>query len=175
MNAGSGESGGGTMLGSRVGLADLVEAARDRLLAPGDYERWMIIRFYRWLPGCSSVWDAEPKSASEIADDVLQLVHEDQFHWASKVSVLYPTEEAGPWEGEPAWHEFRDVVMLAERIDSFLCTLERGGPGAPLARDCRHHLDLLLVLADWCQDAGQPRAAAEARHLHSLACALSQR
>ncbi len=64
--------------------------------------------------------------------------------------------------------ELTTVALFAERIDYFLAALEREGTTRQLARDCRDDLDLLLVLADWCQDAGLPRAATEARHLHGL-------
>jgi hypothetical protein len=165
------------MLGNRVGLADLVESARDRLLGPGEYLVWMETRFYHWVPGTfNGLGQTTPKTPADIADEVVLLAREEQYGWARKVSVLHEgdTLEQWPWDPEPEWQEFHDAVVLAERIDGFLAVLERGGPGAPLARDCRHHLDLLLVLADWCQDAGQARAAAEARHLHALACALQR-
>lgn len=69
---------------------------------------------------------------------------------------------------KPPMQELTTVALFAERIDYFLAALEREGTTRQLARDCRDDLDLLLVLADWCQDAGLPRAATEARHLHGL-------
>jgi hypothetical protein len=70
------------------------------------------------------------------------------------------------------WKAFVEVREAAERIDYFLATLERGGAGAQLARDCRRDLDLLPVLSDWCVENDLPAAAAEARHLHGLALSL---
>jgi hypothetical protein len=70
--------------------------------------------------------------------------------------------------GEPSWEAFLEACELAERIDAFLATLEQGGPGGQVARECRDDLDLLPVLADWCDDNGLPLSAAEARHLHRL-------
>jgi hypothetical protein len=161
------------MLGG-FGLADLVEAARDRLLDPGDAKEWMDALFDYWSPAdIHGIMLPGRKTPSQIADEVVRRARENQFLWASKTCEAYAEATGVPlgW-GLPSWRDFHDAVVLAERIDSFLGTLEGGGPAAPLARDCRADLDLLLVLADWCQDAGQTRAAAEARHLHGLACAV---
>src|SRR5262249_33422176 len=62
----------------------------------------------------------------------------------------------------PVWERFGEAGRLAADLDTFLFVLERHTPA--LARDCRADLDLLGVLADWCEDAGLPRAAAEARY-----------
>ncbi len=71
----------------------------------------------------------------------------------------------------PEWGAFLYACETAERVDCFLACLERG-PGGPLARDCRRDLELLLVLADWCDENGRALAAAEARHLHGLVRSL---
>lgn len=68
----------------------------------------------------------------------------------------------------PDWVPFHDAVCLAERIDSFLVVMEADGPTRPLAHDCRGDLELLGVLADWCQDNDRAASASEARHLLSL-------
>jgi hypothetical protein len=67
------------------------------------------------------------------------------------------------------WSAFAWACELAERIDGRLAVLERGGPATTLARGCREDLDGLAVLADWCEDAGLPLTAAEARLLLGLA------
>jgi hypothetical protein len=66
------------------------------------------------------------------------------------------------------WEGFQEACELAERIDAFLATLEGGGPGRQVARECRSDLDLLPVLADWCIDNGLPDSATLARQLHQV-------
>jgi hypothetical protein len=152
------------MLGAGTSLVDLVEAARERALA----------RYHDYLDS----WLEEDELA--VTDKVCLLCLGGQFAWARNVAYphdLYIPEEvwrtlAGTEEC-PIWAGIYEVVDLAERIDSFLATLESDRLTAPLARDCRADLDLLLVLGDWCMDRDRPLAAAEARHLHALACALS--
>ena len=100
------------------------------------------------------------RSACKVFD--LDTLNAMPFYWLNRADG----------EVRPEWVEFGEALILAERIDSFLSVLGRGGPGAALARDCRENLDLLLVLADWCQDGGQVRAAAESTHLHELACSV---
>ena len=69
---------------------------------------------------------------------------------------------------KPPLQGLTEAVCLAERVDNFLATVEREGTTRQLARDCRDNLDLLTVLADWCEDASLPWTASEARHLHRL-------
>lgn len=142
------------MIGARLSLLGLVEAARDRALGDADF--------------------SDENIATLLAEEVCRLCLGGQFRWAWKVSSLSDThvpEEWRPYLGHlfanPQWVAFHEAVTLAERIDSFLATLERGAL-APLARDCRDDLALLLVLGDCCQDSGLPHAAAEARQLHAL-------
>lgn len=160
------------MIQTRRGLVSLVEAARDRALARRRIEDWHIDT-QGWDPALASVCR---QAAAAIAGEVCRLCLGGQFKWA--VNVAYPYDLFIPeelWEavsaldGCPAWQEFCDAVALAERLDSFLTVLERDPHTHPLARDCRHDLELLCVLADWCDDHGRPAAAAEARHLHGLA------
>jgi hypothetical protein len=154
------------MLGRRLSLAEFVACARDRVMA---------------LHGSAvSPWcDRAP--AEEVAEEAVRMARAGLFFYTSNISYpydLYVPE--GLWESLvdldecPAWMEFHEACLTAERIDSFLAVLERAGVTAQVARDCRDDLDLLLVLADWCVDSGLPRSAAEARHLHRLVCERHQ-
>jgi hypothetical protein len=59
-----------------------------------------------------------------------------------------------------------EVCDLVVRIDALLFSLEK--PARALALACRDDLDLLPILADWCDDNGLPASSAELRHLHGL-------
>jgi hypothetical protein len=93
-------------------------------------------------------------------------------YWAPIQQKYYPHQAYLDWsvcqKHFPAWDAFREVCELAWRIDCFLAALSRDKILAALARDCRHDLSLLLVLADWAEENGLPASAAEARHLHGL-------
>jgi hypothetical protein len=152
------------MLHRRLSLAEFVAAARDRALA---------------TPGLA--YFAEPDAAAEVGEEAVRMARAGLFSYTSNISFpydLYVPEDL--WGGlheldeSPAWIAFHEACLVAERIDFFLASLEREGVTAQVARDCRADLDLLLVLADCCTDSGLPRSAAEARHLHRLACALDQ-
>jgi len=70
---------------------------------------------------------------------------------------------------EPTWAAFGEACDLASRIDCLLATLESsGGVGGSLATSARSDLNGLLVMADWCEEHGQPATAAEARRLAGL-------
>lgn len=87
-------------------------------------------------------------------------VSPDRWHWRE---VFPPhTRECQPWLG------FYEVLCLADDIDSFLTAHEGDTAARPLARDCRADLDLLGVLADFCQDNARPRSADDARHLREV-------
>jgi hypothetical protein len=163
------------MRGGGKSLVDLVETARDRALTGKAIEHWHIEARQWGVRDANRAWSA----AGFVADEVCLLCLGGQFGWARNVAFpydLYVSEEL--WEDLaaldecPAWVAFSEVVEMAERIDALLAALESDRRTAPLARDCRDNVDLLLVLADWCQDNDRPRAAAEARHLHALACSL---
>lgn len=66
------------------------------------------------------------------------------------------------------WRDFADGCDLADRIDNFLAASRGGKTQTALVEACRHDLNLLLVLADWCDENKLPMTAAEARHLHRL-------
>jgi hypothetical protein len=165
------------MLGRDVGLVTFVERARDRALSRRHIQNWLIES-----NGFSPEWaDEVRQTARDIADKVICLCWEGKFRSAVDYAAGEHFEPVRvnelAWNAQylfevPSWLALPEAVRLAERIDSFLAVLERGDPGALLARDCRQELDLLCVLADWCQDAGQLQVAEEARHLHALACSL---
>jgi hypothetical protein len=88
---------------------------------------------------------------------------EEAFEWALRDingTILLNLDEFPPWVA------FCEACDLAGRITGLVDVLE--GERVALARTCRDDLDGLLVLADWCEDAGRPTVAAEARHLHGL-------
>jgi hypothetical protein len=169
------------MLGKGVGLVELVGKARKRELARRHIQDWIfdekvvpleIVELRTWADECC--W-----AAAKIADEVMRLCLEGDYQRALKVCFLtdaYRVPDTGYYldilAKVPAWKAFHEAVTLAERIDSFLVVMECSGSSAPLARDCRHELDLLCVLADLCQDAGRLQVAEDARHLHALACSL---
>jgi hypothetical protein len=160
------------MRGEGLGLAGLVEAAWDPARAREAIVTWHVEAQGMGREDAGNCADA----FAELAEEVLQQCRGGQYAWAEATAEL-ANLEADPewlervyWRGEcPAWVEFSRAVSLAARIDSFLAVLEREGTTRHLARDCRDDLDVLLVLADWCQDNGLSQAAAEARHLHGLA------
>jgi hypothetical protein len=160
------------MLGKSAGLLELVKTVRDRT-AKLATDQFMNQSFFHQTFGVPHMRE---NTAGIVADEVVRLVGADQYRMACKFSRLYEELGAGSGEFEEVinvpWAAFQEAVRLTERIDSFLAVMERGDPGAPLARDCRRELDLLCVLADWCQDAGRVQVAEEARHLHGLACSL---
>ena len=117
----------------------------------------------------------DPRSSQAVADEVCQLALGGQFRWARLVAYPYDVyvpmtllDDLELLDECPAWVAFEEVVDLAERIDSFLAVVQSDRRTAALAQDCRGELDLMGVLADLCEDLEQPRAAAEARHLHGL-------
>jgi hypothetical protein len=160
------------MWGERLGLAGLVEAAWDPAKARGEIVTWHVEAQGMGREEAGRCADA----FQQLAELVLRGCRGGQFAWAEETAGLANLEVDPDWEERllrldecPAWVEFSRAVDLAARIDSFLAVLEREGTTRHLARDCRDDLDVLLVLADWCQDNGLPQAAAEARHLHGLA------
>jgi hypothetical protein len=83
-------------------------------------------------------------------------------------------ESSSELDDYPPWQMFADACAVAERIDDFLAVFERDRASTPLARACRHDLDTLPILADWCEENGLPLAAREARHLHDQVRYLRQ-
>jgi hypothetical protein len=172
---GGGRAEGRTILRKGTGLVDLVEAARGRALAGDRIARWHVEE-RQWDHGRAV---RAQNAAAEIAEEACRLCLGGQFRHACDIAYpydLYVAEKLWSslqWLDEcPHWAEFSEAVQLAERIDSFLAVLEGDRLGRGLAQDCRADLDLLGVLADWCQDNALPQAAAEARHLHELAGSL---
>jgi hypothetical protein len=114
-----------------------------------------------------------PTTRDAIIDQLLDKVCLEcfggQYGWAVNTSLPYDRYTPDEWWGvcsrlsdDPDWIPFHQAVRLAADLDTFLFVMERHAP--VLARDCRDDLDLLGVLADWCEDAGLPHAAAEARY-----------
>lgn len=160
------------MLGRGVGLVGLIERARERAVGRGAIAAWH--QDERSLDG-DGAFDAQA-AAEIVADEVCRLALGGQFALACDVAYPYdlfvPDDLWGAlaWLDEcPGWISFRQIVEVAERIDSYLSVMQTDRRTAALAQDCRGELDLLRVLADLCEDVGLPRAAAEARHLHELA------
>jgi hypothetical protein len=164
----------GRMAEEAVGLADLVAEARARL---GDGEA---VGYWHELEGTS-------EEGPGVLGPAVEIVAEAICEQADRGNHLKAGRPGHPWDAWieapehallwelspdcPDWGEFLYACETAERIDCFLACLERG-PGAPLARDCRRDLELLLVLADWYDENGRPLAAAEARHLYGLVQSL---
>jgi hypothetical protein len=131
------------MLGLGVGLADLME-------------RW---RFpTRGFP-----------IGLDAAEAACRFARAGLFGHARRLQGLLPSEERYVLGLYAAWRDFLDVVFLADEIDSLLAVLEADRQAAGLARACRDELDLLLILAEFCEDHAMPRAAEQARFFHDLA------
>ncbi|MGL4553874.1 MAG: hypothetical protein ACRC33_22170 [Gemmataceae bacterium] len=110
-------------------------------------------------------------TVSAMLDKVCLECFGGQYQWAESTSRpdgRYTPEEW--WDAcrlhrldqHPDWRPFHHAVRLAADLDTFLAVMERHAP--VLARACRDDLDLIGVLADWCEDAGLPHAAAETRY-----------
>jgi hypothetical protein len=132
------------------------------------------------LAGLSNddAWDVQ--DAIQLADEALAAAKEGEFEAAGRCAARSARCESRvmrvqAWRVfcdthspsiDPTWAPLHRACDLAARIDALLATLE---PSArPLALACRDDLDGLPVLADWCDDNGQPAAAAELRHLGGL-------
>jgi hypothetical protein len=168
------------MLGPGVGLGELVGRRAGGIvglrviLEPNDYSEEV-------FGTAAQTWSEALESYSEAVQSLYRGGHgfiarrsrvvDFAVTGTHREEVLLATHFRQQTEALPEWEEFDRVMQLADRIDSFLAGLECRHPLA-LARDCRNELDLLGVLADWCDDAGLPHAAAEARHLHGLACSF---
>jgi hypothetical protein len=163
------------MTGKR-GLVDLVEPACQRYLA-GDQIR-------EWFDGTMSNGeyyqdgDSYQEDARKLAREIVACCRLGLFGAANKLARLEPAsmpqnifpqiEEIDDLRRCPIWEELAGVCELADRLDGFLAILEQVGTAGQLARDVRNDLDLLLILADLCEENNQPVVAAEARHLHWL-------
>lgn len=140
------------MVGRGVGLVELVERARE----------------------AARLDRIDSDAASDIANQVARFVQCGQFRVACAMADLegayldhppFELDSLGRWLG---WWTFAESVHLAAQIDDFLAVLEGDERTASLANDCRGELDLLLVLADLCEDQALPRSAKEARYQHRL-------
>jgi hypothetical protein len=159
-------------------LDELVADAAQRYLRGEAVSDWVAGHGPRW----EDYADEYAEIAWEFAGEAVAAAEQGDFRSARKLAELttpywhpraeFVLEDDADLGDCPAWAAFREACELAERIDSFLAAVGRGAQGAGLAVDCRECLDTLLVLADWCDDRGQPAAAAEARHLHALALSL---
>jgi hypothetical protein len=157
------------MLGRGVGLVELVERARERLLARDlGILRWHIETY--GLSRDQAQFCEE--TYREIADSVCEDARNGYFFCPWFPDDLYYERELYERIEQvvdcPLWLEFQFAAGLASDIDSFLAVLESDQRTSALANDCRRELDLLLVLADLSEDAGLPLAAGEARHLYAL-------
>ncbi len=165
-------------LGKRTGLVELVEAARERALKRHRIARWFL-ESYDPDSDLDLPEESIERAVERLAEEVCRLCVCGWFESAATLSSGQWDEES-PWLGLswlqecPYWAAISEILHLAARIDSFLAVLEADQRTYGLARECRGDLDLLGVLADLCQDSGQPNAASEARHLHALACSLAQ-
>jgi hypothetical protein len=170
------------MTGTRVrGLFDLISAAYERCVRP-----WQLAldRLGAWAT-VDEGWAEREDAAEEVmelAEEALGCAGEGEYRnawqFAGRTAAL-ETFLLEDWEPvcalqhrEPTWGPLREACELAARIDTFLEVMARHGPGPALAGACRTDLEALAVLADWCEEHGQPAAAAEARHLDGLARAL---
>jgi hypothetical protein len=140
------------MLGRGVGLIDLVERPLQFITLETDLAR-AVSHF---------VWCGQMRMACSLAFP--DITYRSDYERRQTYRRL---------ERYPVWGVFCEAVSLADLIDNFLATLESDQRLAGLARDCRDELDLLLVLADLCEDIGSSLAAREARYLHEQALALT--
>jgi hypothetical protein len=138
----------------RQGLLSLVEGAATTL-------PWAVARIR------PTRWD---KDVRELISKVCLECFGGQYGWAVNTSLPYDLYTPPDWwnacrhllDDNQEWAIFHHAVRLAADLDTFLFVMERHAP--VLARHCREDLDLLGVLADWCEDAGLPHAAAETRY-----------
>ncbi len=158
-------------------LDELAADAAERHLRCGAVGDWVSRR-----PQSADWADQYDHWAWVIAEGAAAAAKQGDYRRARKLAELndvylppgaeYALDNDIPLEECPAWVAFREACELAEGIDCFLAAVGRGAQEAALAADCRACLDMLLVLADWCDDRGRPAAAAAARHLHALASTL---
>jgi hypothetical protein len=106
--------------------------------------------------------------SGEVAEAVCRFVRAGLFDCARRLQGLTPQERDG-LKRRSGWFDFLEVVVLADQIDNFLATMEADRRAAGLAGECRGELDLLLILAEFCEDHAMPRAAEQARFFHALA------
>jgi len=66
------------------------------------------------------------------------------------------------------WRPFQLLCYVLHDLDALLATLEGRKGSADLARAARDDIDLLPILADWCEDHARPAAGAELRRLRTL-------
>jgi hypothetical protein len=159
-----GAMGSGTWEGWRMpqkplSLADFLLRACDGLTLAVDYH----------LPMLAQVINLRARAALAGQFCLIGRRHSEEISLPPNVR-----EALDAVEGEDWWEAFQQACELVERVDGFLAALEQGGPGHQVARDCRGDLNLLPVLADWCDDNGRPASAAEARHLYRLIDSLDR-
>jgi hypothetical protein len=154
----------------KMGLVDLVEAACQRCLLDDQIRDWFDSQG-------SSEPDAEDyqEGARELTRMIVARCRLGLFGEANKLVRLERTSlpeelfyEIDDLISCPIWEELAGVCELADRLDHFLAILEQVGTAGQLARDARNDLDLLLILADLCEENDQSAVAAEARFLHRL-------
>jgi hypothetical protein len=148
---------------TRMGLYDLVAQARDcwagRVAVLEQQEDTVPVGFR------SALNDGDRRVKDSIDDAVEEVLQNAAVGWFGP--PLTPSAAIDDILNEvPCWVDFCAVCDLAARIDGLLDVLQ--SDGVALAPACRDDLDALSVLADWCDDAGRPAAAAELRHLHKL-------
>jgi hypothetical protein len=145
----------------RMGLYELVALARDcwagRVEVLEQQEETRPVGFRSALSD-DWAWGNIQDSVEEVIQDAARGVFGPPVSPGDRLDELL--------EGIPCWADFCAVCDLAGRIDLLLDVLQ--SDGAALAPACRDDLDALSVLADWCDDARRPAAAAELRHLHGL-------
>jgi hypothetical protein len=145
--------------GERIGLYELIALARECWVS-----RVVVLEEHDGVVREAADADHFRGRVRDVVDDVLQAAALGDFGTLQPTSGWRVIRDLS--EQCPAWLDFCAVCDLAGRIDSLLGVLQ--GDGVVLARTCREDLDGLPVLADWCEDAGRPVAAAEVRHLHAL-------
>jgi hypothetical protein len=127
----------------------------------------------RWLAQESGLSPSGIDYAREMIDqqagDALQAVRDGWYRTAAAVADdLYVIEiRPDPIECD-VWRPFQELCHLLDAADALLATLEGRRGAAELARAARHDIDLLPILADWCEDNDYPAAGSELRRLRCL-------
>jgi hypothetical protein len=161
----------------KLGLVDLVEAACQRCLAGEQIVDWfggVAAPAGELFPPGEFYQEAAERLARHIDarcrlglfGEAIRLVRLEPA--SLPADIFSQIEQIDDMRSCPIWEELVGVCELADRVDNFLAILEQAGTAGQLARAVRNDLDLLLILADLCEETNQPVVAAEARHLHGL-------
>jgi hypothetical protein len=124
-----------------------------------------------WLHHESGVADVHEYDEEEIdgqAVEALAAMRDGHYPEAARLADdLYLIEMPNRVECS-VWRPFQELCHVLDAADALLATLERHPAAVALARAGRQDIDVLSILADWCEDNQRPAAGAELRRLRSL-------